>query len=158
MLESSSDAKILRSTCSAILTGVINGYGESRFGSHRGWFLLPDNARIWVGSLGLVTNQDAALLHQRFDPSDRGLYTGFAHTGLPTLAAIAQMLQIGGLEPFALPVVSEYVPRPARVEISLQLFNSTAVKRFIDIHCYTDGIPLELPILRDALVREVSLI
>lgn len=119
-VQSSRDAQLVWGLASCVLTGILRGYGRSRFGQRLGWTLLQRNLRIWLAPLGFCRGGDALALLDEFPASDRDsdLYI----TILPTLLAIESLANRFHREEVFLPRLCRVsVLEPPRLDITLSL-------------------------------------
>ncbi len=127
-------ARAARKICSALLSGIVQGYGHAQFGDRQGWQLLPRFPGSWA-------NCAAFLLPSQLDQIIHQLETGDFKSGLqdvvfPIVEAIDRLVAEAPDGSSVLPRVGEYFHDARRLEIALELPRPVAGRRYLDIHCY----------------------
>lgn len=149
------DARSLRSVCSAVLSGVISGYGDASFGEVQGWQSLPRYPRAWAHSVAFLTYEDLDLIETQLEPGD--FRAGLSDSVLPILRAVGEILEDQSSPDSALPVLGQFNWDLRRLDLSLRpLLARTAAD--IDIHCYLNTSFLDRRPLQEAAGRGVVLI
>jgi hypothetical protein len=149
------EARSLRSICSALLSGIVNGYGDTSLGDIQGWQSLPRYPRSWGHVMAFLTYDDLDILEAQLEPGEfRG---GVSDTVLPVLAAIEEILEDQSTQDAALPVLGQFHWDFRRLEIALRpLLARNAVE--IDVHCYLNASFVDRRLLQDAARRGVVVI
>jgi hypothetical protein len=128
------DAQAVRGTCSAMLTGILEGFGQMQFGKDRGWKLLPQHPRTWAHYLGFLTGSDIDRLETEIAASP--LRDGIRASVTPVIRALDQIIADCENEAGYLPGLGQYNSDSRRLEISLLLPQSVESKRYLEVHCY----------------------
>src|SRR6266481_4883661 len=157
-VETTAHATALRQVSSAMLLGILSGYGETMLGHAGGWTYLSRFPRSWLGSFGLLTSNHAEQIHGALKGLDRGLHNGFVATLIPVLSGIDHLMSLASPDAPCLPLLSEYLHRPPRLDLSLRLPHWAERKRFLDIQCYLGGVPIDLRLVKDALELDIDLL
>jgi hypothetical protein len=152
------DALATRRATSAVLAGILLGYGSVFYGDYGGWSVLPSYPRSWLTAIGFLTAADLRLLESHIIQQRDLLLSGVPPTVLPALASIDRLLERGEGDLFCLPRVAEFFPLPPRLEISLQLPHQARGKRFLELLLYLIADTLTATILQDAIGRQPDVI
>jgi hypothetical protein len=150
------DAKALRGTCSAIIAGILEGFGGVPFGETYGWKVLPQFPRLWAHYLGFLTGDAVDRLESQLGASS--IRDGVRDGVMPIARAIDQLITDAQDSNVYLPGLGQYVTNSWRLEISLLLPPSIGVKRYLDIHCYLRASSVDQTQLTESGNRGVSLI
>lgn len=152
----SKEARLLRDTASALIIGVLRGYGGVDFSGVPGWEYLSKNVRAWVPSLGFVTGGAALSLASEFPEAVS--IAGVRRSVIPALVAIEQLGNKYQGASFVLPRLSRItVGDPVQLEITLTP-SSARVTRDIILFCFFDGVIADKRVLEDALSLRATVV
>ncbi|APW59106.1 hypothetical protein [Paludisphaera borealis] len=145
-----------RRVCSSMLIGILQGYGETRFGDQEGSQSLENNKRWWVHSLaflmpGHVHQLLQVLGHSQFRDSMRDVVA-------PVLEAIDRVIRDAPQNQALLPTSGEYELRVNRLDLILELPSIQDHLRFLEIHCFLNPNEVREVDLRNSSERAVSVI
>ncbi|HEX8146231.1 MAG TPA: hypothetical protein VF591_03430 [Pyrinomonadaceae bacterium] len=149
-------AKALRGTCSAIIAGILEGFGSVPFGDSFGWKILPQFPRLWAHYLGFLTGDAVDQLESQL--SAGSLRDGIRDTVIPVARAIDQLIAEAHDSNVCVPGLGQFLTNNWRLEISLLLPASVGVKSYLDIHCYLRASSVDQTQLTESANRGVSLI
>ncbi len=142
------EAKVLRDVTSAMLAGVLGGYGRAQFGQVLGWDLLERFPRGWIHSLGFMTGSDVHAL--AFEPGGRTLPEGIVDTIVPALLAIDRLANKHQAGDLLLTRLSRPVGEPTQLEITLTSAQRTQ-SHDTTIVCFFTEVVSERRVIEDAL-------
>jgi hypothetical protein len=144
------DGRASRRLCSAALTGIIQGYGQSSIGDKEGSYLLPRFPASWAHCLAFLTPRHLDQIVNQIEPGD--LKAGLHEVVLPVIEAVDKLAEhpIGGRT--VLPRLGQYSREARRLEIALELPWPVEGHRYIDIHCY----PFRREVTRPRLLESAS--
>jgi len=150
----SRESRNLIRTTSSIISGIIEGYGNTLLGKQSGWQILPRYPRSWAHSLGFLTKAEALSLLNNIEQGD--FRSGLSRT-LPPLLGALEILQQKNI---LLPVLAQMVwdSRARRLDISLRPPRQSQEMRFIDIQCHLDQAFTSLNSLEEAHARRIALV
>jgi hypothetical protein len=151
----SSEARAVRATCSAILTGILIGFSQTDFGDTRGYKLLPQHARRWVRAAGFLTAGDLDSVESQLAASP--LREGIRDSLTPVIRALDDVLAGKGYESAYLPGLVQYNSPAWRLELFL-LLPSVESKRYLEIHCYLNSAHVSQGQLLESANRGAGLI
>lgn len=149
-------AKSLRSTCSAILAGILEGFGNVQFGDNYGWKILPQFPRLWAHYLGFLTGDAVDRLESQLGSGS--IREGIRDSIIPVARAIDQLVTESQDANVYLPGLGQFLTNNWRLEISLLLPPSVGNKRYLDIHCYLRSSSVDQTHLTESANRGVGLI
>ncbi len=144
-----------RLVASAMLSGIIEGYGQVRFGETLGTQLLIDTPRAWAHYLGFLTSKDLSSLVSRFEPTP--FRDGLTSNVLPLIEGIENLLGRTGADRLPVPVLSQLIWESRRVDIALQSPSVESAK-LVEVQAYIDGGYVTDGNLLEAANRGVSVI
>ena len=133
-VNSAGDARRLRTACSTLLAGIIEGYGSAAFATQRGWEVLPRFPRSWAHTLAFLTPDAVERVVSKLEEGE--LRLGLQTTALPVLAAVDRFLAQQSETDFCLPRLGQFVWDVRRLEVSLSLPRVVEQRRYLEIHCY----------------------
>jgi hypothetical protein len=152
------DAALTRSVCSAMIAGILEGYGQVRFHEQSGWQVLPRYAVAvrWASYLPFMTYPDADRVVAQLEagPFREGLTRCF----LPTVRAIDQLLCDPAAAVFCPPQIGQFSQASRRIEALTLLPRSARQRRHLVIQCYLDQASVHIRDLEEAANRGVALI
>lgn len=131
------DAGILWGTTSAVLAGVVGGYGAAEFGSTSGWQLLSKNPRSWVPPMGFCRGTELMAFFDDFPSThrDEELHRALGGTAL----AIERLAHKFYGDDVLLPRLSRMsVQGPARLDITLAAKRGT-LRQDLLVTCFWHG-------------------
>ncbi|HEX6183064.1 MAG TPA: hypothetical protein VFZ44_04065 [Pyrinomonadaceae bacterium] len=155
-VKDASGARALRGTCSAIIAGILEGFGAVPFGETYGWKLLPQYPRLWAHYLGFLTGDAVDRLESQLGSGS--IRDGVRDSVIPVARAIDQLITEAQESNVCLPGLGQFVTNSWRLEISLLLPPSVDLKRYLDIHCYLRASTVDQTQLTESANRGVSLI
>jgi len=132
-VRSRDEARSLRDICSAMLGGILQGYGETRLGETKGWRYLPQCSRSWLHYAGFLTYSDLANLRSNLEPGE--LRDGITDAVLPVTRALDELVAPGQAS-FAMPIQGEYEWGPMRLAITLAPPARGQPSGNIEVHSY----------------------
>ncbi len=150
------DARRLRLTCSAMLEGILKGYGSVALGDLEGWQLLPRFPRTWLHTFAFLTNQSARAIVEHIEAGE--LHVGLAGTILPVLTAVDRLLDSQVETEFCLPRLGQFAWDSRRIEVSLSLPQGGSGSRYLEIHCYLSPGFMQRGSLEESAGRAANLI
>lgn len=149
-------ANALRLLCSALLSGILEGYASVMFGEDEGSQLLPRFPRSWAHYLGFLTHSDLQSVVEMLEP---GFFRdGAAVSVAPLAASIDELIGRREVEYSALPSLGQFVWEQRRLEIALHPPVRAVDAKPLEIHCYLDGSFAKVHLLEEAANRGVALI
>lgn len=139
-VDSATQAGILWSLTSGILSGIVGGYGSSDLGGVPGWHLLSKSLRSWVPPMGFCRGVELMALFEDFPSSHRNddLFRALVGTSL----AIDRLAHKFYGDDVLLPRLSRMsVQLPARLDITLAAKRGTRRQDLL-VTCFLQG-PLQ---------------
>ena len=122
-LRSKEDAVAIRAVASAMLCGILRGYGPVRLGPAVGWALLREYPTQWAHAMAFMTSTDLTSLLQ--SAPDNDLRTDLMELVVPSQLAIDRVIQALPPQASALPRVGKFGQYPPRFEVTLASSAST---------------------------------
>ena len=122
-LRSKEDAVVIRAVASAMLCGILRGYGPVRLGPAVGWALLREYPTQWAHAMAFMTSTDLTSLLQ--SAPDNDLRTDLMELVVPSQLAIDRVIQALPPQASALPRVGKFGQYPPRFEVTLASSAST---------------------------------
>lgn len=150
------EARALRLSCSAMLHGILLGYGRTQFEDRSGWQLLPLFPRSWANFLAFLRGTDAEALQGWIE--EGAFARGLAQNVTPVLAAVDRLMDTAEGETFCMPRMGQFSWEARRVEISLSFPRTVEQKRYLEIQCFLDSGFVRRVGLDEAVSRGISLI
>ena len=150
------DGRAARRTCSAVLSGIIQGYGHADFGEMDGWSLLPRDLGSWAHCLAFLTPRHLDQIITQLEQGE--LKAGLHEVVLPVIEAIDRLVEqpLGGRS--VLPRLGQYSRDAQRLELALELPWPVEGHRYIDVHCYPFRREVTRPRLLESASRAAGLI
>ncbi|GAA3285681.1 hypothetical protein Dvina_38135 [Dactylosporangium vinaceum] len=145
--------KSLRRLASAFMSGILMGFGEAEF-DQTGEKVLPRFPRSWAHVLPFLTVPDLRELITELQP---GMFRELVRDTVMPLADTLDKLVDEDPENAPLPVLSQCMARPYRLEVSLQLPPNVSDSRSIDVQCYLSP-DVTRSLIEDASARAVSVV
>ncbi len=147
----------IRETCSALLTGILSGYGALELESSSGWSILPRFQKSWAHYLPFLVPTDLDIIITQLE---YGVFrTGIRETLRPVLQGLNTILKEQDDENFCLLRLSHYAwERARRFEISLALPSTTINRRVLELHCYIDSFEVSKDKLSESANRDAVVI
>jgi hypothetical protein len=145
----------VRLLCSKVISGILAGYGDGKYGENTGWGLLPKHLRSWAWVLGFLTAPDAATIAEHLE--DGEFRTGLQTVVIPALKAIDEVLSGQQGDEFSLPRLSEFAPEIRRLTISVSLPRAIA-RDSLGIHCYLSSDFVRRWDLEESVNRQASVV
>lgn len=149
-------ARALRGVCSAMLAGILLGYGSAEFGDRAGWRLLPQYPRSWANFLAFIRGAEAKALQDKID--DGEFRRGLAYNVAPVLSAIDRFMENANGPAFCLPRLGQFTWELRKVEISLSFPRTVEQKRYLEIQIFLDAGFVRKTTLEEAVSRGIGLI
>jgi hypothetical protein len=149
-------AKHARTICSAMLTGILLGHSRTAFGDTKGGGVLPRFPRSWAHYVGFLTPADLDALLAELEPGT--VRDGLQLSVVPVVQAIHRLINSDDAVRPPLPVLGQVVWDLRRIDITLQLASELEAGRFIEIQAYLDSAYVNLPLLDEAVNRDVAVI
>ena len=150
------DGRAALRTCSAVLSGIIQGYGHAQFGEMDGWSLLPRYPGSWVHCLAFLTPRHLDQIIKQLEPGE--LKAGLHEVVLPVIEAIDRLVEQPPGGRSVLPRLGQYSRDARRLELALELPWPVEGHRYIDIHCYLFRREVTRPRLLESASRAARLI
>lgn len=107
----------LRAVCSAMLKGILVGYGQVSFAPALGWELLEKYPLQWAHALPFFTGKDLDDVVALAPETE--LFSAAGTLVRPTLLAIDRTMQTGPFAGVSIPRAGRYWTDPARLELVL---------------------------------------
>jgi hypothetical protein len=149
------EANLFRGITSAMLLGIIEGVGESRFDDLRGFELLARFPNSWVHYTAFFT---ADALDRTVAQLEHGVVrSGLSDTVVPVVRAIDRLLAPKTTH-FLAPFLGQFSPSYGRLDVGLSAPTAPGATSFIDIQCYLDSSAVDRRHLEEAANRGVSVI
>jgi hypothetical protein len=147
-------ARALRSTTSAMLLGILRGFGNVSFGEDTGHSALSDRPATWLYATTFLRGADLSDLAASLpaDPIEEGL----RHVMLPLCLALDVLASTDEPDRFALPGQCHFFTGTKRLDVSLLTPHWVSAKRPIEIQAYLDPGCLERTSLEEATSRNVE--
>ncbi|WEO78703.1 hypothetical protein BJQ94_06645 [Cryobacterium sp. SO2] len=145
--------KALRTLCSAMICGILQGYAAADFDAPGGQ-LLPRFPRSWAHTLPFLTTADLEELTPALEAGDfvEGIYDSVR----PVTAALDQFIESEpGSAP--LPALSQYLYSTRRLDVSLSLPPDQGSRTF-DLQCYMSAQFVSADLLEEATARAVHIV
>jgi hypothetical protein len=150
------NARRLRVLCSAIISAVLEGYGQLPLGMQTGWDLLSRFSRNWIHAIPFISGKDFQTLVAKLPGSE--LKVGLRSYAYPALQAVDTLLESLGDDDFCIPRLGQFIPEAQRLEISLSLPRGIEQKRYLEVHCYIDPSRAQRDSLEESIGRGANLI
>lgn len=134
---SATEAVILWGMASAMLTGIVRGYGSVEFRGVAGWELLGKNPRSWVAAMGFCRGTELSALFDDIPSEARneGLQRALCSTAL----AIERLAHTFHGDDILLPRTSRMsVQRPLRLDITLAAKRGPRRQDLL-VSCFLEG-------------------
>ena len=122
-LRSKEDAVVIRAVASAMLCGILRGYGRVRLGQAVGWALLREYSTQWAHAMAFMTSTDLMSFLESAPVND--LRTDLMELVVPSQLAIDRVIQALPPQASALPRVGKFGKYPPRFEVTLTSSAST---------------------------------
>ena len=145
------ESAMLRQLCSAMVFGILNGYGKTQF-RYPGSRVLPEFSQYWTYALPFLTHRDLNELIKTLEAGD--FIAGIQVSVLPLVDALDSFLD-SDPELAPLPALSQYDSTLRRLDVSLQTPAGTNSDRLYEIQCYTDTEYVHLDLIEKAVARAV---
>jgi hypothetical protein len=155
-MASKRNAFALRTACSAMLAGILDGYGDARFGDQRGWQLLPRYPRSWTHYVGFLSAGDLGAAIASLEPGN--IRDGIAESVAPVASALDALIAEHPDEYSALPSLGQFDWNERRLDISLHRASRGGGTKQLEIQCYLDIGYTNASRLEEAANRGVALI
>jgi hypothetical protein len=155
-LTSASEARMARLVCSAILAGILRGYGNVSYHDASGWQLLPRYPRSWAHYLPFLTLSDLDSVISELDLG--ALRSGLTSTVIPIVKSIDELIEDDSQHLLAMPGLSVFYWPARRLELSIFQNCATDRRNYIEVHCYIDPSYVTRELLRESSNKGVSLI
>jgi hypothetical protein len=142
----------LRQLCSAMVSGILNGYAQTQF-DMPGSRVLSQFPGNWIHVLPFLVSTDLSELINTLGPGD--FTDGLQDSILPLVKAIDVFL---GDQPelAPLPALSQYVQETCRIDVSLQAPPTLNSSRLFEVQCYLSEASVQLHLIEDAAGRAVT--
>lgn len=150
------DGWAVRRICSAVLSGIIQGYGHAQFGDTTGWSLLSRHAGFWAHCLAFLTPRHLDQIIRQLEPG--ALKAGLHEVVLPVIEAIDRLVEQPPSGRRVLPRLGQYSRDARRLELALELPWTVEGHRYIDVHCYPFRREVTRPNLLESASRAARLI
>jgi hypothetical protein len=134
---SAASASVLWGITSAMLVGIVGGYGSVEFGNIAGWQVLSKNPRSWVPPMGFCRGTELTAFFDDFPPKhrDENLHRSLGGTAL----AIERLAHKFYGDDILLPRLSRMsVQGPARLDITLAAKRG-ALRQDLLVTCFWHG-------------------
>lgn len=148
--------KAIRAICSTIIRGILEGYSKVKFDDMTGGDVLPRFSRSWAHYLGFLTHPDLQAVETSLEPGE--FRDGINTVVLPIIGAIDQLVDNQPAGDICLPGLGQFSWEVRRLEITMTLPPSAETKRYLEIHCYTNGAFIRRAELEEAARRGVTLL
>ncbi|MBF6302054.1 hypothetical protein IU459_31585 [Nocardia amamiensis] len=149
-----SAARSLRQLCSAMASGILIGYSNTKF-DQIGSNVLPRFSGAWVHVLPFLTSED---LRELMGNLQAGLLLDGIHDSVLPFARALDLLLTKDPDAAPLPALSQYSDSNRRLEISLQLPPKAAGSRRIEVLCYLDERHVDRLLIEEAAGRAVGVV
>ncbi|QDU21745.1 hypothetical protein ETAA1_37180 [Urbifossiella limnaea] len=137
-----------RQVGSAMLSGVLTGFGQNEIGGYSGSYLLTRHTRRWAHCLPFLLHNQVRGLSGRIG---RGEFASQLDAVVaPVVEAIDRVAITPGL--FAYPSISEYIPEPwdyRRLELVIDLPHAAGNPK-LEMHVYFSGLSVTRQQLEDS--------
>lgn len=144
----------LRQLCSAMVSGILIGYANSKL-DQTGGKVLPRFSGSWVHVLPFVTFDDLRELTGSLQPGV--LLDGIHDSVLPFVRALDQLLTRHPASA-PLPALSQYSDGNRRLEVSLQLPPKALESRRIEVLCCMDERYVDRLLIEEAAGRAIGVV
>jgi hypothetical protein len=156
-IKNKKEAKAVRATCSSMLSGILEGFGQVQLGDSQGWKSFLQYPRTWVHFLGFLNSIDIDCITSQLGVGS--FRDALRDNVVPVIRAIGQLIAYIHEDQVCLPTLSEFTAAPfQRLEISLLLPPSLESKRYLEIHCYLRQQHADQSRLAESANRGVTLI
>ena len=125
-LRSKEDAVVIRAVSSAMLCGILRGYGPVRLGPAVGWALLREYSAQWAHAMAFMTSTDLMSLLELAPDND--FRADLMELVVPSQLAIDRVIQALPPQASALPRVGKFGQYPPRFEVTLRSSGRTSVR------------------------------
>jgi hypothetical protein len=143
------DARLLRDTTSALISGVLRGYGRVNFSISLGWDFLSTNLHPWIPAIGFLTGTDALQLTEEFPDSSQ--IDWLDRTVVPALIAVEQLENKFQGQSFILARLSRVtLSDPVQLELTLTASRADAAPDIV-VGCYFESVVADRRAIEDAL-------
>jgi hypothetical protein len=142
----------LRQLCSAMVSGILTGYAQTKF-DMLGSRVLPRFPRSWIHVLPFLVSGDLSELINTLESGD--FTDGLQDSIMPLVRAIDVFLA-DQPELAPLPALSQYVEETRRIDVSLQVPPTLNTSRLFEIQCYMTEAFVHLHLIEDAAGRAVT--
>lgn len=136
-VSSGHEAAALRTTSSALIEGVLDGYRSCQFGEESGAQWLGAYPRHWSFVLGFLTANATQAVAEFLPRSDWS--ESLVHSVDPIAAYFDQVVSSSSSGPFPLPAVCIHERDFGRLKLSVEVVGSKQGSRLLTIHCYLSG-------------------
>lgn len=158
------DAMLLRSLLSAVLSGILVGFGRVPFGKQQGFSVLPYFNRSWASYITFMSEDDLINLATSIEPG--ALRTGFLQTVAPVVGAIDELMATHEAADVALPILGQFEWATGRgrtknrrmLSISIAAPKSPEPSQLMEVQCHMDPGFLEKWHITEAVGRDVDLL
>lgn len=150
------DLQVVRRLNSALLCGILSGYGSASFGGQVGWHMLPRFTRTWAHYLAFLCGQD--IVHLVGHIESGSFQSGLNDSVLAAVRSLDKLLEDADSRRYALPRFGQFSWDARRLDISLPLSSAGESKQFLEIQCYLDQAFLTRESLLEAANRGVDLV
>ena len=146
----------LRTACSAMLRGIVEGYGGVHLGQRPGWGLLTAYPEAWAHFLPFMTADDLSAITTQAGPQP--LPEGVLENVVPVAGAVDKLLDGSDPVVFCIPVMGRFTPEVGRLEWTVLLPKGVGGRQHLEVHSYVTPESIHRGHLVEAARRTVALI
>lgn len=155
MVNNPSKQNRLRRLTSAMLAGIMGGFGEVPFSPRKGWHVLSQYSAGWPHYLGFLTSSDLGYIVQNLERTD---YAAGLRDVICCLLAALDDLVADDTTSHVLPVLSQSFYEDRRIDISLRPPLNAQDPRLLEIQCYLAPDKVSKQSLEEASSKDVALV
>lgn len=148
-------ARVLRTLCSAFLSGIVEGYCGVQLGRQLGSQVLPRFPRSWAHYLGFLTSPDLERILRCLEPGD--FLDAVAHSVNPLVRALDE-LALHATDYVPLPSLGQILWDQRRLDVALRPPPQADDLQLIEVQCFLDPAFVSLSALQEAANRGVALV
>jgi hypothetical protein len=148
-------ASPLRMVTSAILQGIIAGYGRIQFNGEQGWQVFSKYSQQWVHFVPFLSHESLAVILEQTE--DGIIKTGVGKSVLPITHAIDNLL-LQDSKNYVLPRMSQFFWETKKINITLEIISKGISTKPIEIQCFLDSDSLHLSDFTESIARGAKLI
>lgn len=155
-IETAEAARVNRAVCSAMLGGIIEGFGGAHLDGEVGWSLLARFVRSWGHFLAFIKREPVLRIAKQITTPE--FRSGLETTVAPVLGAIDEFMARQEGADFTLPRIGQFNWDGRRLEISISLPKSVEKRRYLEVHCYLISAYATRRHLEESINRGINLI